>query len=56
MRQATGLEREQLRDLVERLPQRITRRDVLPELEPLALSEPFRDPIDARERLATSTR
>lgn len=51
MRQATGLGRDQLRDLVERLPQRITRRDVLPDLEPLALSEPFRDPIDARERL-----
>ena len=51
MHQATGLGREQLRDLAERLPQRIARRDVLPELEPLALSEPFRDPIAARERL-----
>jgi len=51
MHQATGLGRRQLSDLTERLPQRIARRDVLPELEPLALSEPFRDPIATRERL-----
>jgi RNA polymerase sigma factor (sigma-70 family) len=51
MRQATGLGREELRDIADGLPQRITRREVPPELEPLALSEPFRDPIAARERL-----
>ena len=49
--QATGLGREELRDIAGRLPHRITRREVPPELEPLALSEPFRDPIAARERL-----
>jgi RNA polymerase sigma factor (sigma-70 family) len=51
MRQATGLGREELRGLAERLPQRISRREVRPDLEQLALSEPFRDPIAARERL-----
>ena len=51
MLQATGVGREELRDMAERLPQRVTRREVSPELEPLALSEPFRDPIAARERL-----
>ena len=49
MRQATGLAREQLYDIADRLPQRIPRREVLPELEEVALSEPFRDPIAARE-------
>jgi RNA polymerase sigma factor (sigma-70 family) len=51
MCQATGLGRQPLRDIAERLPQRVTRREVRPEQEPLALSEPFRDPIAARERL-----
>ena len=51
MRHTTGLGGEQLRDVAARLPQRITRREVPPEQEPLALSEPFRDPIAARERL-----
>jgi RNA polymerase sigma factor (sigma-70 family) len=51
MRQATGVGREQLGDIAERLPQRIARRQVPAELEPVALSEPFRDPIAAREGL-----
>jgi RNA polymerase sigma factor (sigma-70 family) len=51
MRQATGLGREQLDDIAERLPRRITRREVPSDLEPAALSEPFRDPIAAREGL-----
>lgn len=56
MRQATGLGREELRDLAERLPQRISRRQVPPDRGDLALSEPFRDPIAARERLEQAHR
>ncbi len=56
MRQATGLDREALRDLAERLPPRISRREVGPDLEQLALSEPFRDPIAAREHLEQADR
>jgi RNA polymerase sigma factor (sigma-70 family) len=51
LRQATGVERAELRNVAERLPRRITRREVPPEQAPLALSEPFRDPIAAREHL-----
>ena len=56
MRQATGLGCEELRDLAERLPRRISRREVLPDLEHLTLSEPFRDPIAVRERLEQAHR
>jgi RNA polymerase sigma factor (sigma-70 family) len=51
MRQATGLGRERLYDIAERLPQRLSRREVPSELEPEALSEPFKDPVAAREGL-----